>query len=201
MRMAPAHLGSALVIAAALALGACSTTPSANVLRFHQNQPVSRGTVYLKPANPALAGSLEFQAQANAVGAELRKQGFEPVSSPQVAQFTAVIDVQTTERVGPPRQSGVSIGIGGGFSSGNVGVGTSVQVPVGGQPSPQVATTTTLSVSLVQALGNQAVWEGRSSLDTQPGGQRGTPLTPVLASALFQDFPGPSGKTVQVPIR
>ena len=200
MRFAPA-IAAATLTAAALVLGACSTTPNANVLRFHQNQPIGRGTIYLKPANPALAGSLEFQAQANAVGAELRKQGFEPVSSPQVAQFTAVIDVQTSERVGPARQSGVSVGIGGGFSSGNVGIGTSVQVPVGGQPSPQVATTTTLSVSIVQNPGNQAIWEGRSSLDTQPGGQRGTTLTPVLAATLFQDFPGPAGRTVQVPIR
>ena len=192
---------SATLVAVALALGACSTTPTANVLRFHQNQPMSRGTVYIRPANPQMASSLEFQQQANAVGAELRRQGFEPVSSPQAAQFTAVVDVQTTERIGPPRQSGVSIGIGGGFSTGNVGVGTSVNVPVGGQPSPSVATTTTLSVSLVQNPGNQAVWEGRASLDTQPGGQRGTSLTPVLATALFTDFPGPAGQTVQVPIR
>ena len=192
---------SAALVAVTLALGACSTTPTASVLRFHQNQPLGRGAVYIRPANPEMAGSLEFQQQANAVGAELRRQGFEPVSSPQAAQFTAVVDVQTSERVGPPRQSGVSIGIGGGFSPGNVGVGTSVNVPVGGQPSPSVATTTTLSVSLVQNPGNQAVWEGRASLDTQAGGQRGTPLTPVLATALFQDFPGPAGKTVQVPIR
>lgn len=195
------RLAPAAMLAVALALAACSTTPTANVLRFHQNQPISRGTVYIRPANPAMAGSLEFQQQAAAVGVEMRKQGFEPVSSPDVAQFTAVIDVQTSERVGPPRQSGVSVGIGGGFSTGNVGIGTSVNVPVGGQPSPQVATTTTLSVSLVQNPGNQAIWEGRSSLDTQAGGQRGTSLTPVLAATLFQDFPGQAGRTVQVPIR
>jgi hypothetical protein len=64
-----------------------------------------------------------------------------------------------------------------------------------------VATTTTLSVSIIQNPGTQAVWEGRASLDTQAGGQRGTALTPVLAGALFQGFPGPAGQTVQVPIR
>lgn len=191
----------AAVVGLALALGACSTTPTANVLRFHQNQPISRGAVYIRPANPAMANSLEFQTQSNAVAAELRRNGFEPVQNPGLAQFTAVVDVQTTERIGPPRQSGLSVGIGGGFSSGNVGIGTSVQVPVGRTPPPNVATTTTLSVTLLANPGNTAVWEGRSSLDTQAGGQRGTPLTPVLAQTLFRDFPGPSGQTVQVPIR
>lgn len=191
----------ALMLGMALALGACSTTPTASVLRFHQNQPLARGAVHIRPANPEMAGSLEFQSQANAVGVELRRLGFEPVGSPGPAQFTAVVDVQTTERVGPPRQSGVSIGVGGGFSTGNVGIGTNVRIPVGSTPPPNVATTTTLSVTLVQNPGSQAVWEGRSSLDTQAGGQRGTALTPVLAGALFQDFPGPAGRTVQVPIR
>jgi hypothetical protein len=191
----------AVAVALGLALAACSTTPTANVLRFHQNQPISRGSVYIRPANPQMANSLEFQTQSNAVAAELRRNGFEPVTNPAMAQFTAVVDVQTTERMGPPRQSNVSVGIGGGFTRGNVGMGGSVQLPVGSAPPPNVETTTTLSVTLVGNPGNQAVWEGRASLDTQPGGQRGTPLTPVLAQALFRDFPGPAGQTVQVPIR
>jgi hypothetical protein len=190
-----------LLLATGLALAACSTTPTANVLRFHQGQPISRGTVYIRPADPAMANSLEFQTQANAVAAELRRNGFQPVSSPGAAQFTAVVDVRTTERVGPPRQSNVSVGIGGGFTRGNVGMGGSVQLPVGATPPPNVETTTTLSVTLLQNPGTQAVWEGRASLDTAANGQRGTALTPILAQALFLDFPGPAGRTVQVPIR
>lgn len=191
----------AIATGLALGLAACSTTPTANVLRFHQNQPISRGAVYMRPADAQMANSLEFQAQANAVGTELRRNGFEPVAGPGVAQFTAVIDVRTTERMGPPRQSNVSVGIGGGFTRGNVGMGGSVQLPVGSAPPPNVETTTTLSVTLLQNPGTQAVWEGRASLDTAANGQRGTALTPVLAQALFKDFPGPSGRTVQVPIR
>lgn len=195
------RLVTAIATGLALALAACSTTPTANVLRFHQNQPIGRGAVYMRPADAQMANSLEFQAQANAVGTELRRNGFEPVASPGAAQFTAVIDVRTTERMGPPRQSNVSVGIGGGFTRGNVGMGGSVQLPVGSAPPPNVETTTTLSVTLLQNPGTQAVWEGRASLDTAANGQRGTALTPILAQALFKDFPGPSGRTVQVPIR
>jgi hypothetical protein len=191
---------TAASIALALALAACSTTPTASVLRFHQNQPINRGTIVIKPQNPAMANSLEFQAQANAVGAELRAQGFTVVGNPAQAQYTAIVNLTTSERVTAGRQSGVSVGIGGGFSSGNVGIGTSVNVPVGGQPRPNVATTTTLSVAIVGPTG-QSLWEGRSSLDTQAGGQNGTALAPVLAQTMFAGFPGPSGQTVQVPIR
>ena len=50
---------SAALVAVTLALGACSTTPTASVLRFHQNQPLGRGAVYIRPANQEMAGSLE----------------------------------------------------------------------------------------------------------------------------------------------
>lgn len=197
--MKPVALLSA--VALSLALAGCATTPTANVLRFHQNQAIERGTIYVRPANPQMAGSLEFQAQANAVASQLQLQGYTVVTTPQTAQFAAVVDMTTAERMAAPRQSGLTVGIGGGFSSGNVAVGTSMQVPVGGQPRANVATTTTLSVAIVTNPGNQAVWEGRASLDTDAGGQRGTALAPVLAQTLFTGFPGPSGQTVAVPIR
>jgi hypothetical protein len=193
-------LATAASLALILALGACSTTPTASVLRFHQNQPINRGVIVITPQNPAMAGSLEFQAQANAVAVELRQQGFTVVTNPALAQYRAVVGMTTAERVTSGRQSGVSVGLGGAWSSGNVGLGTSVNVPVGGQSRPNVATTTTMSVAIV-GPGGQAVWEGRASLDTQAGGQSGTTLAPVLAQSLFAGFPGPSGQTVQVPIR
>ncbi len=193
--------GSAVAIALSLALAACASTPQAQVLRFHQGQPINRGTIAIQPANPAMANSLEFNAQANAVGAELQRQGFTVVGNPAQAQFVAIVDVQTGERLQAPRQSGLSVGVGGGFSRGNVGMGTSINVPVGGQPQANVASMTTLSVAITQGAGGPAVWEGRSTLETQAGGQSGTALTPVLAGTLFKDFPGPSGQTVRVPIR
>ena len=101
MKTAAAILSAALI----LSLGACSTTPTANVLRFHQNQDIQRGTIYIRPANPQMAGGLEFQAQANAVAIQLQAQGFQVVNTPQTAQFSAIVNVQTSERIGAPRQS------------------------------------------------------------------------------------------------
>jgi hypothetical protein len=192
--------GAAAGLAVALALAACASTPQASVLRFH-TQPISLGTIYLKPADPAMAGSLEFQAQVRPVAAQLQQQGFTVVTDPARAQFTAMVEVTTSERIGPPRQSGLTVGVGGGFSSGNVGIGTNVSVPVGGQGRPNVATTTTLRVAIATSPGNVAVWEGRATLDADAGStQAGTVAAPVLAGALFRDFPGPSGQTVRVPL-
>lgn len=191
---------AAAIAGAALALAACSTTPTASVLRFHQGQPIDRGVIVVQPQNPAMAGSLEFQAQADAVATQLRAQGFTVVTNPAQAQYVATVGLTTSERTTAGRRSGVSVGLGGGFSTGNVGIGTSVNVPVGGSARPNVATTTTLSVTIA-GPGGQAVWEGRASLDTEAGGQSGTTLAPILAQTLFKDFPGPAGQTVRVPIR
>jgi len=195
----------ALGMALALALSACSSTPKANVLRFHQGPP-PQGTIYLKPADPAQAGGLEFQSQAAAVGAEMARVGLKPVGSPAGAQFVATVGLQTAQTMGPPRNSGVQVGIGGGIGGGGGwgggfgGVGGNVMIPVGGSGAGRVATTTTLSVAIAGSAG-QPFWEGRAALETPAGAQMGTPLAPILAQALFRDFPGPSGQTVQMPIR
>lgn len=194
-------LPRAAIVGLSLALAACSTTPAAQVTRFHPGIAPPPGTVSFRPAVPEQAGTMEFQAQADAVGAQLVRLGFQPVASANVALYSAIINMSVTERVTQRRNSGMSVGIGGGFSSGNVGMGSSVSVPVGRTPPPDVASTTTLAVTLRSNTANQSVWEGRSSLDTQAGGMRGTPLAPILSETLFREFPGPAGRTVSVPIR
>lgn len=195
------RLKSLVPVAAGLLLAACTTTPTANVVRFHAGQPIGAGTVVLVPADPAMAGSLEFQAQANAIGEELRRHGFTPVPPGQPAQFTATVAVTQSDRAGPPRQSGLRIGLGGGFSSGNVGVGTSVQVPVGQQGQASELRTTTLSVQMKDSSG-RAVWEGRASSEAVNTSAQasGAYVVSPLARALFKDFPGSSGRSVQVPL-
>lgn len=187
-----------------LAVAGCASTPKANVLRFHQNPPAATGTINLKPLAPDAASSLEYEVQAAAVARELRAKGFTIVVSTgatTATQFTALVGLETTERNAIARRSGLSIGLGGGFSSGGVGIGTGVSVPVGKKPAPTTAATTTLSVRILANPDGVPRWEGRASLDTEAAGQRGTALASTLAQALFADFPGPSGQSVAVPIR
>lgn len=183
-----------------LALAACSTTPQAQVVRFHAGQPIARGTVVIVPANLAMAGTLEFQAQAAAIAPHLQANGFAVVNDAGGAQFTARVDVSTSDRMGPARGSNVSVGLGGGFSTGNVGIGTNVQVPVGGNNQPAMVTGTMLSVSIVDNSTKAAVWEGRASTDGGANAPSGTAAAPQLANALFQGFPGPSGVSSRAPL-
>lgn len=191
------------VILALLAFGlaGCATTPTADVLRFHQAAPIAAGGVFIRPADPTQAGALEFRAQADAVAQQLQAHGFTPTPTPETAVYIATIRLDVAERMGAPRQSGLSIGLGGGFATGGVGLGTGVSVPVGGKSTPRTDATTTLSVMLARNPDGQSVWEGRASLDTEARGLQGSALAPVLARTLFADFPGESGKTLSVPIR
>lgn len=196
-----ANLFSILVpAAAALALAACASSPQAQVVRFHTGQPISRGTIVIVPANDAMAGTLEFQTQAASITPHLQANGFTVVTDASQAQFTARVDVATASRMGQPRGSNVSVGVGGGFSTGNVGIGTNVRVPVGGNNQPTSITGTTLSVSIIDNATSTAIWEGRASTEGSANQPSGTPAAPQLAQALFQDFPGPSGTTTRAPM-
>ncbi len=188
---------TALPLLAALLLAACAgTTPQANVVSFHGTQPMSRGTIALVPQNPADADTLSFRVHADSVAAELRRNGYTVVSGPAQAQYVAIIGIEQQARAAAPRQSGLTIGVGGGFSSGNVGIGSSVQVPVGGQQQSGGLIATTLTVRINSTSGGAPVWEGRATKEAPAGTPAAdtSSAVPLLATALFSDFPGPSGK-------
>lgn len=185
-----------LPLMAAAALSACTgSRPQADVTRFHLNQPIPNGTLYVTSADPRQAETLEQRAYNQTVAAELQRMGFTMAAQTE-AEYLAAVSVTQEQRQGIPRRSGgVSIGIGGGFSSGNVGMGGSVQVPVGGQKQGPTFATTTLAVTITRQSDKSTVWEGRATMESSGG-----PATdvPQLAAILFRDFPGASGQTVRV---
>lgn len=187
-----------LPLMAAAALSACAgSRPQADVTRFHLNQPIPKGTMYVTAADPKQADTLEHRAYNQAVAAELQRLGF-TMSAQTDAEYLAVVAVTQEQRQGIPRRSGgVSIGIGGGFSSGNVGMGGSVQMPVGGQKQGPTFTTTTLSVTITRQSDKSTVWEGRATMESSGGPASDVPK---LAATLFRDFPGASGQMVRVNI-
>jgi hypothetical protein len=190
----------AAVVAGAALLAACaSTNQTADVTRFHLGQPVARSTVYLEPVEPAQASSLEFRTYASAVAEELRQLGFTPVQSLAQAELVGVVDVDQTTRESLSRGSGLSVGIGGGTFGRNVGIGGSVNIPVGKRKSNDIAVNM-LSFQLKRRSDNSVIWEGRAMTEGRVGSEAGAlgTVVPSLADALFRDFPGPSGRTVSV---
>jgi hypothetical protein len=188
------------VLAAPLALAAC-TTPQGpiEVTRFVDpagSARLGQGTVFVEAA-PGSPDGLEAAPYKAAVAAELVRVGYRESNRADATQIAQVrIDRFTETAEG--RRSPVSVGVGGSTGSYGSGVGLGVGINLGGGPRP--TTGTQLGVTLRDARGGQNLWEGRADIrttDKSPLADR-TRNAQALAAALFRDFPGRSGETVQV---
>lgn len=208
LRIAPV-----LAAAAALGLAACTTTPTAEVTRFHLGQPMPSDTIRIVPAatpaapgtaglvNSATAVPLEFRSYAAAVATELAARGFRPVETGRTA-YLATLNIEQTTRAGVPQPSPFSIGIGGGSFGRGGGIGGGISLPVG-RPRNGDVRVNIVSLSIRRESDNSAVWEGRAIQEIAASAPASNlaAAVPALTRALLQDFPGASGQTVTVKLR
>jgi len=108
-----------LAALSALGLGGCATTltlPPTEVLRYHLDAPIPRGTISVQPVtgNGDAPASLEFKTYAAAVEGELLKIGYTLPAEGQTADYIAAVSFTRTTELGPPRRSPLTLGIGGG---------------------------------------------------------------------------------------
>lgn len=186
-------------VAALLALAGCATAPEVRVTRFHLDPQIARGQIAVEPLMPADQNSLEFQSYASIVGAELAKTGFTEAPGLTKSEQVAVVGVERGARDTLARRSGLTVGIGGGSYGYGGGVGGGVSFPVGKQRSSQL-TLTRLVVQIKRRSDATVIWEGRaetSAAADSPAAQPGAAVQ-LLASRLFQGFPGESGRTITV---
>ncbi len=193
-----AAAAAALIIAVALA-GCATSTPPAEVTRFHLGQPIPSDTLFLEAPAGVDAGSLEFRNHAEAVAKALDGVGLHPAATAAGAAYIGVLKVEQTVRAGVPKPSPFHIGIGGASFGGGVGVGGGVSVPVG-KARPNDIHVNQLSLQIRRHSDNSVVWEGRASQQIAADAPAAslTAAVPVLARAMLSDFPGPNGQTVQV---
>lgn len=197
---------------AGFGLAACATTaplPPTQVVRYHlatPQSPIARGTVSVEPQSGAAPPSLEFQAYADAVRAELLRAGYSEAAPGTRSDYVATVDFRRSTVEGPPRRSPVSIGLGGGgysggYRGGGVGLGGGLSFPLGGGRGRSLIATQ-LRVEIARRTGATAgrIWEGTAqavtdikSPDATAEGQGRR-----LAAALFTGFPGESGRTIEV---
>lgn len=194
-----------------LALAGCSTTAGGpvQVTRFHLGTPMVTGTLAVEPASGGSPASLEFKTYAAAVQTELIRYGYGAPPSGDVGQFLAVVGfTRTTEEDGPAQRSGVSLGLGGGGftgggrrggGGGGIGLGGGISFPIG-KARQHYVILTELSVQIKRRSDGSVIWEGRartSAPETAAAAQASTAAA-KLASALFRDYPGVSGRTIMV---
>ena len=207
MRMSLLYSGLALAATAAL-LSGCATDQGAgvragvSVTRFHLGDPIARGSISVEPGNSADAGSLEFAQLSGPVARELTRLGW-TIAPPgaRSEQVATMRVVQTRREGGSGRRSGISIGIGGatgGYRSGvDVGVGGTIPI---GRARDNGILVTSLAIRIQRRSDATVAWEGRAEIEATSGSPLADQRAAVdrLATALFQDFPGESGRTITV---
>ena len=198
-----AVFAGAALLAIALTLAGCTTASyPTQVTRFHSGTAIPRGEIVVQPfdvpeGQPAVRGP-EFDLYAGAVANELTRLGWRVLPSTARADHVALIGVD--QDLYARRESGpVSVGVGGGTGGWHSGVGGGIGFNLGGGPRELVATT--LNVRIKRQSDDSVFWEGRATRTARADRPEGSPssLAPQLAIALFQGFPGESGRTIRVP--
>ncbi|WP_240704768.1 DUF4136 domain-containing protein [Croceicoccus sediminis] len=195
-----AILGAACLVPL-MTLGACVTsTGPVEVTRFHAEDKVAllgRGSIAVEAAPGMEADSLELGTYRAAVGRELARLGYNEVPAGEGSQ---VAEVRIRRAImSPVREGGpVSVGVGGSTGSYGSGVGVGVGIDLSGRPKDEVMTE--LAVVIRQRLTGEPLWEGRAQFAVKAGAPLAeTQLAAAhLAEALFVDFPGESGETIEV---
>jgi hypothetical protein len=196
-------------LVAGTALTGCATTmrqPPAEAIRYHLGAPIARGTVAVEPlqTTAGIPPSLEYQTYATAVEAELLRNGYSRAGVGATPDYVAVVAFRRGTELGAPRPSPFSIGIGGGSfgggrRGGGIGLGGGLGIPIGGGGRRQIVVSE-LSVTIKRRADQSPIWEGnaRAAADVRSSDAQTDALARRLAHTLFTDFPGESGRTIEV---
>ena len=189
---------AAIVLVSTLLVSAAGAATPVRVTRFHFNTAIERGSVAVEPIAGGDPASLETRLYADAIRAEMLRQGFPPDQPGTPPALVATVTLQREVRdlgTAPPP---VSIGIGGGSFGGGVGGGGSIGFGIG-KGRHREAYATRLEVQLRRA-DRTVIWEGRAENETDARARDAQPaaLAEKMARALFRGFPGESGRTITV---
>ena len=189
---------------AALALAACTTAPGpVEVTRFVAPERISllgEGSIRVESGVGDSQDSLALRPYENAVAAELASLGYSAAAAQGVADQVATVTVERYVITREGRRSPVSVGVGGSTGSYGSGVGLGIGINLGGGRRDQVGNE--LAVTIRDAESGEVFWEGRADLrvdDNSPLAQSEANAQ-TLAAALFSDFPGNNGQTIEVEV-
>ncbi len=202
-----------LVSAVALGLAACAPSFKADVSRFQAQLPAPQGQTFAVVAeDPALAGGLEFALYADLVAAEMAELGYVEAASPEAANLLVQFDYGVDngrERVRTTGFAGGGFGHFGRFGrfSRFGGFGFRRAYAFGFYDpflaGPDVRSFTVYTSDIALKIDNtatgQRLFEGQAEAVSRSN--RLQRLVPNLVDAIFTDFPGNSGETLQITIR
>ena len=186
---------SALVALTALALTACASSFRSNVTSFHVSTPPAGAKVFLVPIDEARQDSLEYRQYASSIQAVLEQNGFTGARDSE-PDYIIGFDVAVSdgrEKIRSYPRSGFAGGAywhrgyaWGGWWSPYYGYGPGT----GDELSVRTVYRAELRLEIREPDGTM-IFEGIAESETR---SRSLPeLVPLLAEALFEDFPGANG--------
>ncbi|UOR15788.1 DUF4136 domain-containing protein [Qipengyuania aquimaris] len=188
---------------ATLALGACATPPGpVEVTRFVAPESVERlgeGTIFIESAAGEDNDSLMMAPYKSAIAEELRSLGYTESDRASASQI-ATVSVERYVLEAGGRRSPVSVGVGGSTGTYGSGVGVGIGINLGGGERDKLGTM--LAVTIRDADTSQSLWEGRADFRVKDNSPlaRSNANAQTVAAALFSDFPGNNGETIEVEV-
>lgn len=188
-----------LAIALFGATGIALAAPPVKVTRFHLGTRIVPAPVALQSGADNDPNSLEQQQFVAAVANAFANLGFPGGDSATPAPLFATVNVTRTSRDETASRPPVTIGLGGGSFGRGGGAGIDLGFGVGKRPTRSFYITE-LAVQLRQRSDGAAIWEGRATIEVNARSKDAQPglMAEKLAKALFQGFPGESGRTISV---
>jgi Domain of unknown function (DUF4136) len=190
------------IISIALFVSGCVVpTGPVEVTRFNrvaEGQAYGKGSFVVQIADGNKTGSgLSTTPYLESVTREMQRLGYVEAQGGNNSDVVVAISVDVSERR-LDRSSPVSVGVGGGTGGYGSGLGVGIGFNLAGGPKKQVVTS--LSVKIRRSGDNLVIWEGSASQaagKSSPAAQPGIAAS-KLASALFGNFPGNNGETIEV---
>lgn len=184
-----------------LALSGCvAPDRPVQVTRFHlpDTSRLGRGTIYVAAAPGSDPQSFEFRPYAAAVANELTRLGYSNQAPGTATDQVALVRLQRAAFRPDRRRGPVSVGVGGSTGGWGSGVGVGLGIDLSGPPPAQVDTE--LFVTIRNRASDMVLWEGRAEATVRSNSPLARTQTSAarMARALFRDFPGRSGETIEV---
>jgi len=157
------------------------------------------GEIFIASAPGTDKDSLELDPFKAAIARELVQLGYTEANS-EKAIFVAQVSVESSHTGGNGRSNG-PVSVGGSASTGSYGSGVALGVSVnldGGGSRNRVGRE--LRVMIRNSRTAQTIWEGRARFAVSTSSELAAPgrSATILAQALFSEYPGNNGETVEV---
>lgn len=158
---------------------------------------IGAGSIFIESAPGSSDSGLELAPYKEAIASELAALGYTE-SSREDANHVAQVQLERFAIREGGERGPVSVGVGGSTGGYRSGVGMGIGINLGGGPKNKVGTR--LAVIIRDKESGASLWEGRANFQVSEK----SPLAQsqanaqTVASALFREFPGGNGETVEV---